>query len=180
MTITIPTLVSERLALRGFRQSDFTAYAGMCADARFMHFLAGGKPLDEEESWRSMAGLMGHWALLGFGIWAVEERSSGELIGRVGLHSPEGGPGVELTWALTPAHWGKGYGTEAVQMASQWAFDNLDISELISFVDPDNERSDALARRIGATLEGQFTIQGHASRLYTLSRNAEVDALALN
>ena len=60
-----------------------------------------------------MALRAGHWALRGFGIWAVVERESGELVGRVGLQEPEGWPGVELAWLVTRSRWGRGYAPEA-------------------------------------------------------------------
>ena len=98
------TLDTERLTLRMFRQEDIDAYAAMCADPEVMRFL-GGKTLSRHDAWRSMAGVCGHWELRGYGMWAVVEKSSGEMIGRVGCLNPEGWPGFEVGWTLRREFW---------------------------------------------------------------------------
>ena len=89
---------TERLILREFRENDFDAYAAMCADAEVMRFLGG--VMKRMDAWRQMAMFIGHWRLRGYGLWAVEEKATGEFIGRVGLLNPEGWPGLEVAWTL--------------------------------------------------------------------------------
>ena len=91
---------SDRLLLRMFRESDLDAYAEMCGDAEVMRYLGDGHTFTRAEAWRNMALVIGHWQLRGFGLWAVEERSTGLLAGRVGCWQPEGWPGFEVGWAL--------------------------------------------------------------------------------
>jgi RimJ/RimL family protein N-acetyltransferase len=79
----MPTLQTDRLVLRMFRLKDFDAYAQMLADPEVQRYLGDGKPASRSEAWRHMAMLLGHWQLLGFGLWAVEERASGALIGHL-------------------------------------------------------------------------------------------------
>jgi RimJ/RimL family protein N-acetyltransferase len=110
---------TERLRLRDLRETDFPAYAAMCADPEVMKYLGG--TLSAEDAWRQLAMLVGHWALRGFGMWAVETRE-GELAGRVGLHFPHGWPDRELGWALVRTHWGRGYALEAATAARDYAF----------------------------------------------------------
>jgi len=55
---------------------------------------------------------IGHWTLRGYGTWAVERKSDGAFIGRVGLINPEGWPGLEVGWTLGKPYWGQGYATE--------------------------------------------------------------------
>ena len=69
-----------------------------------------------------MALVLGHWQLRGFGLWAVEERATGMLAGRVGCWQPEGWPGLEIGWALRREFWGRGYATEAAQSVMADAF----------------------------------------------------------
>src|SRR5271168_1748088 len=111
------TLASERVLLRMFRESDLDAYAEMCADPEVMRYLGDGATLTRAESWRNMAVVLGHWQLRGFGLWAVEERETGLLVGRVGCWRPEGWPGFEIGWTLRRAFWGCGYATEAGLLA---------------------------------------------------------------
>src|SRR5437868_1248835 len=112
----VESLETDRLILRMFRESDLDAYAEMCGDAEVIKYL-GGVPMTRSEAWRNMAMVLGHWQLRGFGLWAVEDRHSGVLVGRVGCWRPEGWPGLELAWTLRRAFWGRGYATEAARAA---------------------------------------------------------------
>src|SRR5262249_51921733 len=143
------TLLSQRLVLRMFRESDLDAYAEMCGDLDVMRFIGDGHPLSRAESWRHMAMILGHWQLRGFGLWAVEERSTGLLAGRVGCWQPEGWPGFEIGWTLRRQFWGRGYATEAALASLDFAFSRLGQARVISLIDPENGPSIAVAARVG-------------------------------
>ena len=166
----IPELRTERLLLRGFRDADLDAVAAMCADPQVMRYLGDGRTLDRDDSWRQMAMLMGHWALRGFGNWAVEERATGAYVGRVGLHYPEGWPEREVGWVLAPRHWGKGYATEAARAVLEHVFGTLGWPRLISLIYRDNAPSIRVARRLGEHLEGQVVIRGHTADVWAITR----------
>ena len=72
-----------------WRDADFEQYADLCSDPEVMRYL-GGKVFDRTEAWRQMASMIGHWYLRGYGIWAVEEKASGRLAGRIGVHKSRG------------------------------------------------------------------------------------------
>src|SRR5438270_11120929 len=95
-------LETERLRLRPFRESDWDAYAAMCADAEVMRHLGTGATLSRDETWRAIASMLGHWTLRGYGMWAIESRETGELVGRTGFLDPPGWPGFELRWGPGP------------------------------------------------------------------------------
>ncbi len=76
----IATIKTERLLLREFRENDLDAYEMMCADPKVMQFIGNGDPLSRSQVWEQMASFLGHWHLRGYGMWAVEEQSSGNLI----------------------------------------------------------------------------------------------------
>src|SRR5438046_2048074 len=115
------TLETDRLTLRMLRESDFDAYAEMCGDAEVMRYIGDGQPMVRPMAWRNLAQMVGHWSLRGYGLWAVEERSSGVLVGRIGFWNPEGWPGFELGWMLRRSFWGRGYATEAARAALRGA-----------------------------------------------------------
>ncbi|SRR6266498_3206837 len=165
-------LETERLILRMWREDDFEPYAGICADPEVMRYL-GGKPLTREESWRHMACLVGHWHLLGYGVWAVAERSSRRLIGRIGFFNPAGWPGFELGWTLERASWGKGYATEGARAALTYAFTKLDREHVISIIRPDNQPSIRVAERLGEILEGRSELFGNEVFIYGITRSAQ-------
>ena len=95
-----PSLETSRLRLRQFAESDLDDYASMCADPEVMRYVGDRGPLSRDDTWRQLAMLVGHWALRGYGMWAVEELGSGAFVGRVGLHYPEGWPEPEIGWAI--------------------------------------------------------------------------------
>src|SRR6185369_6918429 len=105
-------LETDRLIMRMWRNEDFEAYAKLCADPEVMRYL-GGNPLDRMEAWRNMASHVGHWQLRGYGHFAVEEKATGEFVGRVGFMNSEGWPAFEVGLTLAREFWGRGYATEA-------------------------------------------------------------------
>src|ERR1700686_1440993 len=94
------TLETERLLLRWLREDDFKQYAKMCRDPEVMGFL-GGERITDIEFCRQRASFLGHWYFRGYGIWAVEEKSTGNLIGRIGFLRLIGWPACEWGWTLT-------------------------------------------------------------------------------
>jgi RimJ/RimL family protein N-acetyltransferase len=164
------TLQTERLRLRMFREEDLDAYAAICADPEVMHYLGDGKPLSRGEAWRQMAMILGHWQLRGFGLWAVEERATGVLIGRLGFFEPEGWPGFELGWMLGRAWWGRGYATEGAGRALAHAFTDMGRERVISLIRPDNRPSIRVAERLGERREGQTNLFGHDALVYGIDR----------
>lgn len=164
-------LETERLLMRMWRKDDFEPYANMCADPEVMRFLVGGKPYNRVEAWRHMAFLVGHWTLLGYGHWAVEEKASGKFVGRIGFLNPEGWPGFEVGWTLGREFWGKGYATEGGQRALEYAFNELNKSHVISLIHPENHPSIKVAERLGEKLEGTAEIFGMPVLVYGIQRD---------
>lgn len=164
-------LATARLDLRMFREDDLDAYADMCADAEVMRFIGAGGPVGADAAWRQMALFLGEWTLHGYGMWAVEERPSGRLIGRVGFLNPFGWPACEIGWLLARDAWGKGFAFEAASVALAHGRANLGIRELISLIRPDNKRSIALAERLGATLDCKIDFMGGATLQYVHPRD---------
>jgi RimJ/RimL family protein N-acetyltransferase len=164
------TLETDRLILRMFREEDFEAYAKICADPDVMRYLGEGKPLTHSEAWRQMAMILGHWRLRGYGFWAVEERATGDLIGRIGHFNPEGWPGFELGWVLGKPYWGRGYATEGARRALQYAFTEMGRDHVITLIYPPNAASIRVAERIGETLESQTQLFGHEVLVYGIHR----------
>ncbi len=166
------TLETPRLLLRQFKESDLDSYAEMCADEEVMRYIGEGRALTRAEAWRNMAVILGHWHLRGYGLWAVEEKESGLLVGRAGFFNPEGWPGFELGWLLGRPHWGKGFATEAARAALDHAFSTLNRTRVISLIRPGNERSIRVAERIGEKYETTIDVSGADALLYSINRDA--------
>lgn len=147
---TAPTIETQRLRLRHHVMTDVTTMAPAFASdwSRYM-----GGPISRDDLWRWIAAETISWEWLGFGSWAIELRDSGELIGQVGINQPPRFPEIELGWAIFPAHEGQGYAFEAAKAARDWGFDSRGLQTLVSYIDPENARSIALAKRLGAALD---------------------------
>lgn len=163
------TLETERLLLRWFRETDFADYQEMSSDLEVMRFL-GGQKQTEIEAWKNMAAYIGHWHFRGYGVWAVEEKSTRKVVGRIGFMNPAGWPGFELGWTLRRASWGKGYATEGASRALQYAFTELDRDHVISLIAPDNFNSIRVAERLGEKVEGETELLGRMVSIYGIDR----------
>ena len=162
--LTIPVLETERLRFRLPTLDDFEAYVDFFTSSRADYY--GGQQ-DRRATWRSMATMCGHWHLHGFGPFALEEKSSGRLIGHVGPWFPEGWPEPEITWALFEGSEGKGYAFEAAKTVLQFAFEKLGWTTAISAIISKNNRSIALAERLGAVNSGKkLDLRGDALDIY--------------
>ena len=143
-----PLLQTARLLLRPPRREDFDDWAAFAADPQSMRYLGGPQP--RAVAWRAFTLMAGSWALYGFGMFSVVERASGRWIGRVGPWRPEGWPGNEIGWGLRTDATGRGYAAEAAAAAIDWALEALGWDGFIHCIDAANQRSVALAQRLGS------------------------------
>ena len=178
MTITpraARELETERLRFRMFRNEDFPVYERQCADMNVMRYL-GGRTFDQVHAWRHMAYMIGHWELRGYGYYAVEEKATGDLVGRVGYTNQVGWPAFELGWTIFPAYQGRGYATEAARMLLAYAFEALGQPHVISLIHPDNTPSRRVAERLGQAIEGETTIMTMPVLVYGIGRPPEISS----
>lgn len=166
MTIMPPTLETGRLRLRQWRRDDFEPLRAFLADGEANRYRGIGKAATTPEAWRFLCEKIGEWHLRGTGEFALETKATGALIGWAGLWHPIELDEPELAWSLFPAAQGNGYATEAAARVMRWAADDLGLPPLFSFVHPANHPSRRLAKRLGATLEGETTLRGQPRLIY--------------
>lgn len=171
MHLAIPTVETDRLSLRPFREADVAALFELLHDPDVFRYIGDRRVPTLQETWRAVAGWLGHWAMRGYGQWAIEERSSGRFIGRAGIINPAEWPGPEVGYVLGREWWGHGYATEAAGAAMGWGFRELGFDDLISLIDPENHRSIAVATRLGESLRGETTLLGTGVLVYGISRD---------
>lgn len=150
---------TERLYLRPWAMDDFQALAAFYANEANAKYVGGLK--DDDQAWRTLALHIGHWQLMGFGYWAVEEQASGGFVGCVGLWQSAGWPELELGYWLMPKHQGKGYALEAAQRCKIYAQEELQATSLVSYIDPANQPSIHLAQKMGAHYEQTIELLKH-------------------
>jgi RimJ/RimL family protein N-acetyltransferase len=146
-----PELRTERLVLRRWREPDRDAFAALNADPAVMEHLS--KVLTREESDEFADRIEDGFEDRGYGLWAVEVIDGAPFIGFVGLSlatfEAPFTPAVEVGWRLAREHWGHGYATEAGRASLDFAFDVLELDEVLSFTVPANRRSWGVMERLG-------------------------------
>jgi len=155
LQLDIPRLETARLILRAYRPEDFDFYAGLTGDEEVMRYIAPAntRPL----AFRAFCATFGHWIVRGHGMWVLEEKSTGRLLGHAGLPHWEGSQGMEVGYALHPSAWGQGYALEAASRVLQYAHDTMGARGVISVIHPDNAPSIRVAERMGASLLREHT-----------------------
>ncbi|MFG2001430.1 GNAT family N-acetyltransferase [Spirillospora sp. NPDC048911] len=173
-----PVLTTERLIMRGWRDTDREPFARMNADPAVMeHFPA---PLTRAESDALVDRITAGFDRHGFGLWAVEIAATGTFIGLTGLSVPAFDahfqPAVEIGWRLAITAQGHGYATEAARRALAHGFRDAGLTEIVSFTSTTNRRSQAVMRRIGMTrdpaddFDPPALADGHRLRRHVLYR----------
>lgn len=149
---TAPVLPTERLILRGPERGDLPAFTRFMTSAPSMQ--AQAETVSADQAWFGFLIGVGHWHWHGFGFFTVVEQHTGHPVGRVGLLKHSNWPEVELAWHLFEGAEGKGFATEAALAVKTWAREDLGLDRLVSYIDHGNTRSQAVARRLGATTDG--------------------------
>ena len=171
-------LTTKRLRLRHWRDADADPFAAMNAHPEVMrHFPA---PMGRGDSDALLQRISGELDARGWGLWALEEREGGGLLGFTGL-SPVPfeapfTPAVEIGWRLARPQWGRGLAAEAARASLAFAFGELALAEVVAFTAVGNERSRAVMRRLAMThdpaddFEHPLIPEGHRLRPHVLYR----------
>jgi RimJ/RimL family protein N-acetyltransferase len=178
----VTDIQTDRLLLRGWRDSDREPFALINRDPAVMEFFP--TPLSADESRALFDRIESHFEQHGFGLWAADLRETGDFIGYIGLAVPRFvaafTPCVEIGWRLDAAHWGRGLATEGARAVARHAFDVLHLDELVSLTVPANVRSRRVMEKLGMThdpgedFDHPMMPAGHRLRrhvLYRLKRN---------
>ena len=149
----IPTLETERLVLRAPSASDLAAYTEFCTSDRS----AGvGGPFSAGHALDKLSAIIGHWSLRGFGRWMVADKQTNAPLGIVGPIYPIEWPEPEIAWTVFAPAEGRGIAHEAALAARAYVYGTLGWTTVISCTLPDNVRSIALAKRMGAVQDESF------------------------
>jgi ribosomal-protein-alanine N-acetyltransferase len=144
-------LETKRLKLRQWKEEDYIPFSKLNADPKVMEFFPS--VLTKVQSDVMASTLKALLSEQGWGFWVIEEKEIGLFVGSLGLHEPTDKlpflPCVEIGWRFSFEHWGKGYATEAGQEVLKFAFDVLELDEVVSFTAVINKRSSSLMERLG-------------------------------
>lgn len=150
---------TERLILRPWREDDILPFAEINRDTVVMEFLP--KPLSFAETEQFYNRIVAEHDAFGYGLYAVQLKSTGRFIGYVGFHhfdfQAEFSPGIEIGWRLAREHWNNGYATEAAQACLAYARQNHLFPEVYSFTSVGNHPSERVMQKIGMKRQGFFS-----------------------
>ncbi|MGL4489687.1 MAG: GNAT family N-acetyltransferase [Rhizobiaceae bacterium] len=159
-------LETERLSLRRHTIDDFADMVVLWGEPEVTLYTAARKASSREECWQRLLRYHGLWSLLGYGYFAIIEKSSGTFVGEAGLADfhrdiePSLSGYAEAGWALLPSHWGKGYAQEALMAVFNWYAEKPNPLPLACIIDPENSASIKLAEKVGFRLKSSTTYKG--------------------
>ncbi|HJV04977.1 MAG TPA: GNAT family N-acetyltransferase [Actinomycetota bacterium] len=150
MTVVLET---ERLLVREFEPGDLDAYAALIGDPETMRYYA--RPFTRDEASDLIERNRARYRAHGFGVWALEERGTGEFLGDCGLAVSlvEGIPEVEVMWHVVRDRWRGGLATEAASAVRDHALGPVGLKRLVALVRPENVPSAGVARKLGMAVE---------------------------
>ena len=142
-----PTILTDRMILRMPTLDDAKPYMAVLMSDRAIHM---GGPMEEYDAWLDFSMEVANWPLRGYGPFAMEERRTGTFLGLMILHHDHGDPERELGWVITPEAEGRGLAHEAALAVRAWGFETHGWDSIVSYIAPGNDRSVALAEKLGA------------------------------
>ena len=166
-------LETHRLILRHLLPNDLDSLFALYSDPEIRRYFPEGTltyaETREELEWF----LNGHPTHPELGLWATLHKQTGEFMGRCGLlpWTIEQRPEVEVAYLLAKTYWGQGLGTEAAQAILHYGFQQLHLSRLICLIDPGNQASSKVARKIGMTLEKELELDGEPTLIYSIHKH---------
>jgi RimJ/RimL family protein N-acetyltransferase len=173
-----PILHTPRLVLRRWRDDDVEPMAAINADPEVMRWIGAGAVRDLEQTRSGIVAIEREWETSGYGLFAIEERASGDLMGFTGMavpyFLPDVMPAVEIAWRLGRQHWGKGIATEASAAALRFGLVERGLSRIIAIVQVGNGASERIMVKLGMNAERHTTdpATGRPLRVYEITRTA--------
>jgi RimJ/RimL family protein N-acetyltransferase len=165
------SIETERLMLRPFTMEDAPAlHAAVYGDEAVMTYLPGGIPRSVSKVEGVIEYYLTHWEHWKYGVWAVTDKESGDLLGQAGLNYVADLQEVEVLYALGRSTWGKGYATEAANAAMHYGFEKHQLDKIIAMAAPDNDASIRVLKKLGMTFRYDVKLWKMKLRLYALPR----------
>lgn len=152
----VPTVRTERLVLRGFTDEDVAPYHAVFTDPEVTRYLpTKGEPLPIERIERAIVRGREHWTARGYGIWAVEDRATGTLLGQCGLQFLDDVGESELLYALVREAWGRGLATEGSAAALRFGFGTANLRRIVAYAVAENTASTRVMEKVGMRREAE-------------------------
>ena len=168
----VARITTDRLVLRAFTVEDIGPMHCIMGEEGVLRYFPKSDSPSRDRVREMILGQHSHWKEHGYGLWAVEARSTGELIGRSGLQYLPETDEVEVDFILGRAHWGQGFATEAGRAGLRYGFEELGLESVVGIVHPENTASRRVLQKLGMTLTGQAKYFGMACCRYAIERSS--------
>ena len=163
-------LATERLRLRPVAAADVDALHALWADPQVRRWLWDDVVIDRATAAERVAASEASFAASGWGLWALEPRAGGALLGVAGLVEMDPAIGPEISYSLHPDHQGRGYATEAARAVLDHAFDALGFARMPGRTDAPNRASAHVLERLGMRFEGETVVNGNPHVCFSITR----------
>jgi RimJ/RimL family protein N-acetyltransferase len=168
----LPTLEAQRLRLRHVAQTDAANLFTVFSNPQVMRYWSHGPFANQSEAHAYIESINRCFSARSLFQWVLERHSDRRVIGTCTLaHLDEQNGKAELGFALAHDTWGQGLAYEATSRAIDFAFDELRLRRLEADVDPRNERSMAMLRKLS------FTVEGHLRERWLVAGETQDSAL---
>jgi RimJ/RimL family protein N-acetyltransferase len=170
------SISTPRLVLRRWREDDVAPMSAINADPVVMRFISDGSVRDEQQTKAGIEAWERGWNRRGFGLFALELRATGELIGFAGLNVPEFlpevMPAVEIGWRLGRPFWGRGLATEAARAALRFGLFECGLERIVSVAQVGNDASERIMSKLGMRLERETVApnSGRPVRVHAITK----------
>jgi len=162
---------TPRLILRLLQETDLPDLVRMYGHDANMRYLPSGAGIDAERVEKGLAGHLAHYETWGYGLWGIEEKQSGLLIGHCGLQKLDVLPQTEVAYLLDEPYWGQGYATEAARAAVTWGFDSLGLDDICGLAVPHNTASLRVIEKLDMQFVGPLQAWGLDLLHYQITRD---------
>ncbi|OLE55211.1 MAG: GNAT family N-acetyltransferase [Acidobacteria bacterium 13_1_20CM_3_53_8] len=163
-------LQTSRLRLRLFTMEDLEALAKIVSDTEVMKYIGVGGARDLLSAEKTIKTILSHWEKHGFGIWALEEKATGNLIGWCGLQHLDKTPEVEIAYLLDSPYWRQGFATEAARAVLAYGFEHLGLDRIVAVARPENIGSYRVMEKVGMEYERETHFYGVDVVYYAIKR----------
>jgi RimJ/RimL family protein N-acetyltransferase len=168
----IPTIETSRLVLRPFTEQDVDPTHRILSEEAVLRYFPPTDPPSRERVQRMILGLLRHWERRGYGLWAVESRTAGTLMGRCGLQFLPETEEVEVDFILGELFWGQGFATEAGRASVRYGFEELGVESIAGIVHVENKASQRVLEKLGMEIVEQKQFFGIECYRYVVKRSS--------
>ena len=165
-----PTLHLPRLMLRPYFLEDIDPLHRVQSEDSVLRYFPRTTPPPRPSVEKDICYQIEHWTRFGYGRWVIGQPPDGRPIGWCGLQYLPDTDEIEIGYLLAKPFWGQGLTTEAAIAGQRWAFEHLDLQELVAIIHPENIASIRVAEKLGMTFTARTVYFGMQCDRYGISK----------